>query len=1074
MSDRSNIFRSSCVVLLSLLLVSGFGALFLHSNLQAANRGSGDGNIAGMVGGGGAGMLVEATATNVSGGPLKFTGLTLADGSFNITVDANPEFITPYLVEVSPNYHYDVRSSLYIFTRENDNETQHVPAGMLTASRVPTSNLTVTVLNGSSMEPLPGARFEVSYGGEVPEPPFGLVYLTDQYGNISIPDIRSGETSINLSKINFKYLKGSDLPETIDIIQGGYTNITLVLKENDWPFTTVPEGRTDDFTISSNITVNFGAIMDHGTIDISSAYKLKTVADGSFIPIVHEVSGDDRSVQIDPQVDLEYNTTYMFWMDSSVKMEIGTRPLWRPMEVFFTTELEPTTVSGYVKEIGTGQPVVGVTMTMNDLHALTDEVGMYGFPAVPPGDYTALVEGSYLHGPAYGVNITVAKGETIMMEDILVEPFPFGSLEVNVLSDLGPIEGAWVSIRGSPLNKTTNDTGSALFEKVREGMASIKVGGDHHFELEEERFIYEGGLSYLNLSLLERPFPVTVEPTDEIMPGVVDVSTDLLIHMPGTVQFTTLDVSLVSLNDNGTVDREVLLNQITQVDTSNTYRVDPIPLLELETSYMLIIGSDLRLVGEGENLLWRDMEYGFRTLDFLNAYINGSILLERTPYEGILISFGDFEIQCDDLGSFNMTVDMSSPEMMDTLVIDGEPLGYTSFSVDLTLIGEEVYQAGTISLVPLEGWYDMVPRDGRMDVDPATDVTFTFMHPILHPGVNVSWDTQIGLFIKGASAPVSGSYEISKDNRTLLFSPQYDLVEGGTYEIRVSSDLLIFDGRSLCPIGNITEFTVSFSGIHIAVLNPLVYTDVAIDQDFRLSFGVGVNETMIEEELSIDPEPTIVEYSWLSTSEVIIKMLLLPQVDYSMVLVPGTYGSSGEVLSLNFVLEFSTGIGYVRPHELSEVLFVPSPDHGWTAGKSVVLSGSAEGSVGYQVALVLIEGVTIISEGTTTVMADGSWSISLTLLPDLEGLYTLNISILIPGGAVAYSEERSVEISQPASSSGGDEGISILAIIAIIVIVVVVVLIVVALTVMRRQKEELDAEGIKYDEVDAEWSEKEE
>ncbi|MCK5772497.1 MAG: Ig-like domain-containing protein, partial [Thermoplasmata archaeon] len=592
------------MVLLSLLIVSGLGALFLQSNLQAVSRGSGDGNIAGTVEGGGAGMLVEATATNVSGGPLKFTGLTLADGSFNITVDANPEFITPYMVEVSPNYHYDVGSRLYMFTRENDNETQHVPAGMLTASRVLTSNLTVTVLNGSSMEPLPGARFEVSYGGEVPEPEFELVSLTDQYGNISIADIRSGETSVNLSKLNFKYLEGSGLPETIEILEGGHTNLTLVLEENDWPFETVPGGRTDDFTISSNITVNFGAIMEHGTIDTPAAYKLRMVADGSLIPIAHEVSGDDMSVQIDPQVDLEYNTTYMFWMENSVKLEVGPRPLWRPMEVFFTTELIPTTVSGYVREQGTGQPVEGVAMTLNELRSLTDDAGMYSFPAVPPGDYTAFVEGSYLHGSAYGVNITAAKGEAILMEDILVDPFPFGSLEVNVLSDLGPVEGAWVSVRGSSLNITTNGTGSALIEKVREGMATIKVGDDHHLGLEEERFIYEGGLSYLNISLLERPFPITVEPTDEITPGVVDVGTDLLIHMPGPVQFTTLVVSLISLNDNGTVDREVLLNQITQVGTSNTYKVDPLPLLELETSYLLIIGSGLRLIGEDENLIW--------------------------------------------------------------------------------------------------------------------------------------------------------------------------------------------------------------------------------------------------------------------------------------------------------------------------------------------------------------------------------------------------------------------------------------------------------------------------------------
>ncbi len=1074
MSDRSSIVGSLSVVLISLLLLSGFGALFLQSEVEAVNRGTGDGNIAGMVEGGGSGMVVEATAMNISGGPLSFTGSTLADGSFNITVDANKAFIAPYSVEVSPNYHYNVGNALYLLTEENDNETQHVPAGMLTASRVKTSNLTVTVLNGSSMEPLPGARFEVSYGGEVPEPPFGLVYLTDQYGNASISDIRSGETSINLSKLNFKYLKESNLSETIEILEGGYTNITLVLKEKDWPFKSVPEDRSDDFTVSRNITVNFGAIMEQETIDTAAAYKLKKVADGSSIQIVHEVSPDYRSVQIDPQVDLEYNTTYMFWMDNNVKLEIGTRPLWRPMEVFFTTELVPTIVSGYVKEAGTGQPVEGATMTLSELQALTDEAGMYCFPAVPPGDYTAHVEESYLHGPAYGVNISVAKGETIMMEDILVEPFPFGSLEVNVFSDLGPIEGAWVSIGGSPLNKTTNDTGSALLEKVREGMALIMLGDDDHFELEQELFIYEGRISYLNRSLVEKPFPVIVEPTDEISPGVVDVGTYLLIHMPGPIQFSTLDVSLLSLNDNGTVDEQILLFPITQVNTSNTYKVDPIPLLELETSYVLMIGSDLRLVGEGEDLLWRDLEYGFRTLDFLNAHINGSVLFEGMAYEGISISYGDFEILSDDDGGFNMTVDMASTEMTDTLIIDSEQFGYIGISLELTLIEEEVYQTGTISLMPIEGWYTVVPRDGRMDVDPTTDVTFTFMHPILHPGANASWNALIGLYVKGTSAPVPGTYEISGDNRTLVFSPQYDLGEGAAYEVRVSTDLLIFDGRPLCPVGNRTEFTVGHSGIHMTVVDPLEYTGVALDQGFRLSFGVGVNETAVEEGLSIDPEPALIEYSWISTSEVIIEMFLLPQTDYSIVLSPGTYGSSGEVLSVNFLLEFSTGVGYIRSHELSEVLYVPSLDHGWTAGKTVDLSGSAEGSVGYQVELLLMEGATVISEGTTTVLADGSWSISLGLPEDLEGPYTLNLSIFIPGGEVAYSEETSVQISQPAISSEGDEGISMIVIIAIIVMVVVAVLIVVALSVMRRQKEELDAEGIEYDEVDAEWSGKEE
>ncbi len=1061
--------------MISALLLSGFVSLLFTFEIEAANRGPGGGNIAGTVDGGGAGMAVEVTAMNISGGPLTFTGSTLADGSFNITVDANRGFITPYSVEISPSYHYNVGVGLYIFPEENDNETQHVPTGMLTANRVMTGNLTVTVLNGSSMEPLSGAKFVISYGSEVPEPvPFNLTELTDQQGNVSILDIRSGETSINLSKLNFKYLKESGLPETILINEGGYTNITLVLEEKDWPFKTMPEGRSDDFTISSNITVNFGAVMKHETIDTAAAYKLKKVADGSFVPIVHEVRPDDRFVQIDPQVDLEYNTTYMFWMDNKVQLEIGTRPLWRPMEVFFTTELVATTVSGYVMEAGTAMPVEGVTMTLGGLQALTDETGVYSFPAVPPGDYTAYAEESYLHGPAYGVNITVAKGETILMEDILVDPFPFGSLEVNVFSDLGPIEGAWASIGGSPLNKTMNDTGSVLFEKVREGMASIVLGDDDHLELEQELFIFEGRLSYLNRSLMEKPFPVIVEPTDELSPGVVDLDTNLLIHMPGPIQFPTLDVSLISLNDNGTVDKEVLLNQITQVNTSNTYKVDPIPLLELETSYVLIIGSDLRLLGGGDYLLWRDLEYGFRTLDFLNAFINGSVNLEGVPYEGISISYGDFEILSGDDGGFNLTVDMSSTQMTETLMIDGEPLGYADISLELALVEEEVYQTGTISLTPIEGWYTVVPRDGSINVDPATDVTFNFMHPILHPGANISWNTLIGVYLKGTSAPVSGSYEISEENRTLVFSPQYDLGEGAAYEVKASTELLIFDGRPLCPVGNTTEFTVGYSGIQITVVDPTEYDGVALDQGIRLSFGVGVNGSAVEEGLSISPEPTLIEYSWISTSEVIIEMLLLPQTDYLIVLGPGTYGYSGAVLALNFLFEFSTGAGYIRSHELSEVLYIPALDQGWTAGKTVDLSGSAEGSVGYQVELVLMEGVTVISESITTVLADGSWSISLSLPEGLEGPYTLNLPILIPGGAVAYSMEASVQISQPASSSGGDEGISAMGIAAVIVIVLIVILIAVAVTVMRRQKEELDAEGIQYDEVDAEWSGKEE
>jgi len=1040
-------------------------------------RGSLDGRINGTVEGGGPKMKVELISFNSSSGqPLYFWQYTGEGGTFNRSVDSNITDIDPYRVNVNSSYYYAVVIGQYDFGDANSGNIQHVPPGALSARRVPTGNLTITVLNGTSMKPLEDAVVRIKYPQEIMElaniEGKDLNNYTDEDGNVIYMQMRSGPTPINITKVHFKGVEESGTLTEVNIGDGGWTNVTVVLQEKNWPFDVSPEEGATDFNVSGDIRIDFNDVMDFSTINRSSNYMLREKISGAEVPFTLEVAGDRTRTFLDPIYDLEYDTEYSLRLDTGFKIDGGGYPLWRAMTIDFRTELRPSTLTGDVLINDTTDPAAGVTVDLGPYSAVTNETGHYHFHIVPPGTYSLTVDESYFYGPGRGDDVIVEKGEDLIAPTVHVDAFPVGSVQLNISSEYGPIEGAWAELLEGGINQTSDEGGNVLFDRVREGQAYFEIGDADHRSTVEHVFVYEAMLAYIDITLEENPIPITLEPTEPLAEGVVRVNSSFVLGLPGKVIYSTLNATVWELDSSGNRSDKLVLKPLTKMEGSEDYLIEPIADLEMETTYEIEISKGLRLMGEAVDLLWRDVVFSFSTPDYPNSLVNGSVTLEGNPFEGIVVRIGGFSTETDEKGNFSIMVDHDSTQFSGALLVEGWVLGYENHTENLTFQAGSTLELDPVRLELMEGWYVVTPSPGTEGVPIDTEVVFTFMHPVVLPEA----DRQSLLSVRrnGMPAPISGQYEISEDNRTVVFTPSNLLMDSTMYIVTVTERLQLEDGRTALPVGKVTNFTTSSPSLSIS-WQPADLSGLALDQPIRITFGVDVVQEDVQSAFEISPEAQI-WYSWpVSNREVLLRALLKPTTDYTLTLPAGDYGLNGEGLTEDFDLIFTTGDGYVGSYDLTGVIIEPLVTTNWTGGDEVKINGLNEDAAGYIVKAAIIGGGGTLVSGDTTVGDDGSWELTLTI-PEVEeaGTYRLNISIGAPDADPASYLERTVTI-EPKGEVKEDEEFPVIAVIAVAAVVLVLVLLVVVVLVMKKQKEKaLEGPDIEYDKVDVEWQEKEE
>jgi len=1045
--------------------------------------GTRDAWIVGKVRNGIGGMAVSCKTIKTSGGPstqtIYFNGTTNAQGSFNITVDSNTwgetETLTPYEVTVSPTYYLGLHSGIHIlvnFTYAGN--VSRVLDGTFEAYRYPLSNLTITVYNKTSGEPLGSARVELVYGPEIPTPPFLLAKATNATGQVEYSLVRSMNTTIDVTRTNFVSLSASGDPDWIDVQEGGDMNVDIQLAEKPWPFRILTEG--DDVNVSQGVVVDFRTEMDPSTILNKENYRLTNIDDGSDVDLNLVAKDSNRKVDLIPKTPLEFDTNYTLRLDTGFRDDGGSKLLWRAMTGSFRTELPPGTVSGTVIDSNDASGVAGLRVRLLDQTAVTDPSGHFHFSVVPAGSYRLDVEESFLYNGTGMTGVQLDKGEDLVLSDLEVDPKEWGSLKVRVLSGGQPLEGAWVNlispfIWGDLYNITTNVTGMVHYPRVRAGAVTMEIGASHHATRPDVALVKKGEEKLLTANLVEYPLPASIAPALVNPDGTIPHNSDFIISLSEAIKFSTLNLSLFQIDDEGSLIRELDILPPGPGGDELTYIIDPPPLL-LESRYMFILSEELMTLEDPRPLMWRDLVHIFRTPELPLVYLNGSLLFDGLPLEGFTVGFGGFEAVTGDDGSFNISVDLSGKNFEGEFSANGSMYGYAAYTQVVEVEAGEVVEMGTIVLYHLPDWYSLTPTDGSGNVEPDTEITFRFKEPISVPGED-RWTKLLSVIPGGSNAPISGSYSVSNGNRTVVMIPDNLLTPDGLYTVRISRDLKREDNVTMFPVGNETTFRVKPPAIVVSLLEPAELQGVAIDSVFRLSFNYPVFRESIQEGLSFDPAATGLHFDWISDLEVRFTAFLSVDTQYRIVLQAGVYGKGSQPLTEPYTVDLTTGDTYAFTHSMSNLRIFPDPEEGWTTGDSIMLSGGAENSNGYEVRIRISKGGELKLQEVVDVGQGGTWSVNVTV-PGEAGTYTLEVLLSMPGGPVSDSISYTVEVGEEGGISD-DEGNPATTIIVAVVIVLVILLVIGALLFARSQRRKAEEElSVDYTEVEGEWEDPEE
>ncbi len=1041
-----------------------------------------DAYIVGKVVNGTSGIKVSCRTINTPMGAgsnpftMYFNGTTNATGQFNITVDSNATALPPdylldkYSVTIFRTYYLDVSKGSYILANhiEKGDEAQ-VPDGALEMTPTATGDVTVRILNKTSGEPLEDVTVTLDHPPGPPPIPFNKVKVTDSAGEVVYNNVRADDIIIEGTRVNFLDLSSTVSENIGAVAEGTMTVLEFNLTEKPWPFLTTPSPGSQTANITEGVLINFQTAMDPSSITSKSNYMFE---DGLGTPVPFSIvsvgTGNDK-VRIVPDEQMEYDSDYILYILRSIRSQGGWNQLWRNMDVNFHTELRPGIVQGRILETGSGMPVQGISVELVDQTAISDPDGIFHFPVVIPGLHDLRIDDSYLYDGVSVADIDVKRGDDLDLGNISIAPLSHGSMRVTVTSDGSPFEGAWVKVLSSLLsqdemNMTTNSTGVAYFERVRSGNVNLRVGADHYSPRIDIALIPEGGTGNLSIELFEDDPPIIVQLTEEVAPGFADPSSDFLLLMPEPIDFQTLVVSLWKLQDGERIS-EVPLFPPQTGSVQDSYLVRVQGNLPLESDMELIVDDGLLALNGSEPVLWEDLIYKFSTPLLPLSYIVGKVLLEGKPLEDLEVRFQDQIGYTDDEGNLNISIDLSTLSLTGKLIVNMTDMGYSLFQKEITITPGSLVNIGELTILPLSGWYSVSPIPGSMDVDPETNIIFSFT---LEPMVPGNWSDVLKVVKEGMSAPLTGIFTSSNGNKTVTFDPFSSLDRNTVYRVTVSKGLMQKGGIPMFPVGNTTSFRVLPPEITIEVLSPTITEDVALDVQVRLSFGVSQNRSLVQSSLDISPTVTGISFHWVSGSELIIEAFFTASENYTLSLAPGIYGSQGEPLTSSFQLQFSTGTSYSMDHSFTSINLIPEPDAGWNTGQSVRVSGTADHSAGYEVKVTIGD-----REWTSTVNAGGIWSVEL-ILPDTGMKGTMRVSIGVPGGPEAHFKEYSIEIKENKNGTT-DDGTDLTLIFIIASVLVILLAVIAGLLFIRSQKKKAEMEmDIDYTEVDGEWDDGEE
>jgi hypothetical protein len=196
---------------------------------------------------------------------------------------------------------------------------------------------------------------------------------------------------------------------------------------------------------------------------------------------------------------------------------------------------QQTAVSGRVFSAETGDAMRGVTVSVHQRKATTDQEGRFALTDLPAGQHIIQVEGQGVWSERAGYRITLAEGQQI--RDMELGVSLYGSVEGMVVDAGGkPMVGAVVSTVELIRNETSTDQqGRFKLDRVVPGTVHLVARNNALISARLGKETLFRATYYPSTPSLNRAQPIHVHPGEVIRDRVITVRMERIVRVSGRV-----------------------------------------------------------------------------------------------------------------------------------------------------------------------------------------------------------------------------------------------------------------------------------------------------------------------------------------------------------------------------------------------------------------------------------------------------------------------------------------------------------------------------------------------------------
>ncbi|MGA1793756.1 MAG: Ig-like domain-containing protein [Thermoplasmatota archaeon] len=954
---------------------------------------------------------------------------------------------------------------------------EYLPNGTLDYFPGKFGNLSLTIYNGTSGEPLEGVRFHFFKHWPFNSDESGLE--TDANGDVFFKDMQMGlEGTDNSIQIffdmpHFNTNDGSGFVRRV-LKEGQTAHYDITLKEDPLVRSFFPADGSTGIKTDRNqvgLFVQFHSAMNLSSVNSNTLFLEKV--GGAKVDLDYSWSSGNQFVTLTPQANLEYNSTYRLTVLPRVQESTEDEPLWRTFTTTFTTWKKPPLISGTVLINGTTDPAPeGTTIQVDGLEfELVD--GYFTMEVREDYEHTITVWGptvgdvdEYLY---YGdrsdpYKFTIPRGYELTIDELVVHEHPTRSVIISVVNeDEQPMRDVNLLQFITGETKVTDETGQVQFDNIRLDLATpFKATFPNFYDMSFPVHPGTASPTIKNITLLEKPLPVEILAIGEVYipledEVIIGVDNYIRLDFPNNMETETMSTDNIKIIGPG--GSEVQIDVFNETSTYKKWRVVPRADLAYNAKYTLLVSESISEVG-GNNPFWRDLRIVFNTEKLPSAAINGRVTINdkgvegvriEVYYEGTMLRSGYSEAN----GAYLLDVNMNQLQLFPvTIVANGSELGLSTNSVEQrTLKAGYAINNTDFSLERLEDWFAVIyPKDemGRMVVDGS--ITIRFGQELDRTDM-VSFMENFTL----GSPSKELDIQVSEDGKTVTLKPTEALDYDQSYVLSISNfadgefyrELLTMEGKKALIRGEVMEILTELKPIEVILTTPdqsdIANDTVPLDIQIYLYFtNYVVDRDIVESNFQLvnaDTDTPVgnLSFTWATTgrSVGIDHDDFEPISEYMILLPEGEYGTNGARIRSPFLVYFTT-------IAVEDRTFFPIDNFPTTEQSPGLITVTAENTKGRPIR------ISVAIRSTVNPSAEYEEILNFTLGPletkqvtlDFTGKERGEYQVLITAfdgikGARLNSYTRNIFIGEPGEDGGGPPWLIIIIVIAVIAIVVI-------------------------------------